>query len=321
MTDFSSGSPAAARPIVTKLCRLSGGRAFAPQYRLGPQHTFPAQLLDALVAYFHLLAPPLGTAEEPVAPSTIVLVGESAGASLSLALVQVLLHIRRNSTKYAQMLRFRGRDIKFDLPAGCALLSITGDWTFSLPSNQRHADTDIIVGEPWLAPDFPVDAVWPSYPPRGEAFCYPSALSHPLISPVLCRDWTDAPPMWICAGEETLVDSMMLIAQTAAKQGVPVEFLQYEGMPHVFARSLGRLPQAMHCYEKWAEACKNFVTKRSASTKATFFRLGNLRPHELNPIKLINMSHDEARELMRGGRERKTKNVFEGFVPSRSSNI
>ena len=42
LTLYSSGSPAAARPIVTNLCKRNSSRAFAPQYRLGPQHTFPA---------------------------------------------------------------------------------------------------------------------------------------------------------------------------------------------------------------------------------------------------------------------------------------
>ena len=211
VTLCSSGSPVAARPIVTNLCKRNTYRAFAPQYRLGPQHTFPAQLLDALVAYFFLIAPPPGASHQAIPPCSIVFVGESAGASLALAVMQALLHIRRKQTRYTPKLLFHGHEIAVDLPAGCAVLNVAGDWTLSLPSNQRHLNTDILVGEPWLQPDFPPDSIWPTDPPRGEAFCHPTALCHPLISPTLCRDWTGAPPMWICSGEEVLADSMMLI--------------------------------------------------------------------------------------------------------------
>ena len=321
VTLCSSGSPVAARPIITNLCKRNTFRAFAPKYRLGPQHTFPAQLLDALVAYFFLIAPPPGASHRAISPSSIVFVGESAGASLALAVMQALLHIRRKQTRYTPKLLFHGHEIAVDLPAGCALLSVVGDWTFSLPSNQRHLNTDILVGEPWLQPDFPPDSIWPSDPPRGEAFCHPTALCHPLISPALCRDWTGASPMWICSGEETLADSMMLIVQTAARQGVSVDFAQYKGMPHVFPWLMRELPQATHAYDNWAAACTTFVHGRQASGKAAVFGLGDLKPHDLDVRNLVSLTHDEAFEMMKLGRARKIRNVFTGSLKNRPSRM
>ena len=126
--------------------------------------------------------------------------------------------------------------------------------------------------------------------------------------------------MWICSGEETLEDSMMLIAQTAARQGVSVEFAQYEGMPHVFPWSMGKLPQATHAYDNWAAACTAILRGRQINSKATVFRLGDLKSHHLDVQNLINLTHEEAFEMMKLGRARKTKNVYTGSAkncPSR----
>lgn len=322
VTLCSSGSPAAARPIIASLCKRNRFQAFAPRYRLGPQHTFPAQVLDALVAYFYLTVPPPGASHQPVSPSRIVFVGESAGASLALAMLQVLLHLqRREQPGRSPTLILHGHKTPVDLPAGCALLSIVGDWTFSLPSNTRNASTDFLLGEPWLQPDFPPDSVWPTDPPRGEAFSYPDALCHPLISPVLCRDWTGAPPLWICSGEEVLADSMMLIAQTAARQGVSVEFVQYEGMPHVLPLSMGKLPQAAHSYDNWAAACTVIVNGGQASGKGTAFGLGDLKPRDLDVRNLVSLTHDEAYELMKKGRTRKMRDSYTGGPKHRATKI
>ena len=120
--------------------------------------------------------------------------------------------------------------------------------------------------------------------------------------------------MWICSGEEVLADSMMLIAQTAARQGVSVDFAQYDGMPHVFPWLMGELPQATHAYDNWAAACTTFVRGRQASGKAAVFSFGDLKPHELDVRNLVSLTHDEAFKMMKVGRARKTGNVFTGSL-------
>jgi acetyl esterase/lipase len=67
------------RPLTARMAKDSGGRVFAVQYRLAPQHEFPAALVDAVLAYKYLIDPPRGALHKPVDPSKIVIAGDSAG--------------------------------------------------------------------------------------------------------------------------------------------------------------------------------------------------------------------------------------------------
>ena len=75
---YVAGSPATHRPITAALARLAGRRVFSLDYRLAPEHRFPAALDDALAAYSWLL-------EQGMAPRSIALAGDSAGGGLVLA--------------------------------------------------------------------------------------------------------------------------------------------------------------------------------------------------------------------------------------------
>jgi len=76
---YVAGSPATHRPITAALVRLTGRRVFSLDYRLAPEHRFPAALDDALAAYRWLLG-------QGIAPSRLALAGDSAGGGLVLAL-------------------------------------------------------------------------------------------------------------------------------------------------------------------------------------------------------------------------------------------
>lgn len=225
------GSPVVARSLVSKVCHQTGGRSYSIAYRVGPQHTFPAFLLDGLVAYFSLLSPPPNAPHQPVPASSLVLAGESAGAALCLAIVKFLLGLRHSLAKRNRPLyiRFNGRDVPLDLPAGLALHSIFAETLVKLPSTVKFYYPDFISGgPPYFQPDYPADSTWPTNPPRAEVYVDASALLHPLLCLCTVTDWRGCPPMFVSFGEERLADSNLIIAQQAARQGVVVRLLQYE---------------------------------------------------------------------------------------------
>ena len=301
-----------ARPLATQISQHVGARVLTIAYRLAPRHTFPAFLLDALTAYFTLLSPPSGSSDSPISPSNIVLAGESAGGNLQLALVQVLLHARRLGVT---SIRFNGRTVPIDGPACVACMSPTTDWTNSLPSCDRYAELDWSgTPGPWLGPTFPADHIWPSKPPRGEIFVDTSALDHPLLSIAALDDWTGAPPMFLSTSHEALADGIMLVAQSAARQGVPVQFQQYEGMPHLFYTFLPKTTQAVHVNKCFMEFCKNALQALNAigKSQATFFEMGGLKSRSLDPIALTSLRHKDAVKLMEDAKKQRTTWVWTG---------
>jgi acetyl esterase/lipase len=74
-----TGSPAMERSATFKLARMCHGRVFAVDFRLAPQHPFPAALLDAIVAYKYLIEPPPGALHTAVHPTKLVIAGDSSG--------------------------------------------------------------------------------------------------------------------------------------------------------------------------------------------------------------------------------------------------
>ena len=72
------------RPLTARIAEGSNARLFAVEYRLAPQHPFPAALVDAILAYKYLIDPPPGALHTAVDPSKIVIAGDSAGVCFKL---------------------------------------------------------------------------------------------------------------------------------------------------------------------------------------------------------------------------------------------
>lgn len=106
--------------------RKINGRVFAINYRLAPQYPFPCALQDLIAAYLFLIRPPEGALHRPVKPSSITIMGDSAGGGLSMALLQVI------------------RDTGLPAPAGAVLISPWCDFTHSFPSIHTNGPTDVI---------------------------------------------------------------------------------------------------------------------------------------------------------------------------------
>ena len=82
-----TGSPAMERTATYKLARMCQGRVFAVDFRLAPQHPFPAALVDAVLAYKYLIEPPPGAWHSAVDTSKLIIAGDSSGVQFTLNIV------------------------------------------------------------------------------------------------------------------------------------------------------------------------------------------------------------------------------------------
>jgi monoterpene epsilon-lactone hydrolase len=190
------GSAASSVPLVSDLARRAHARAVTVDYRLAPEHPYPAAVDDARAAYEGLLA-------EGVDPGQIALAGESAGGGLAVATVLAL------------------RDAGTPLPSSVFVMSPYADLTLSgetLLANQAI--------DPILTPEG-IRLRVPDYVGGADA-------SDPQISPIF-GDLRGLPPLLIQVGShEILLSDALRLAGRAAIDEVPVTLEVTPGVPHVF---------------------------------------------------------------------------------------
>ncbi|KAI9041264.1 alpha/beta hydrolase [Aspergillus affinis] len=296
--------PCTHRPAVARLSKLTGARVLSVRYRLAPQHPFPSALLDALVAYLSLLAPPPGSLHEAVPANKIVFSGDSAGGNLCLVLLQNLLTLRRVSPT----IRFHGQEIPIEIPAGLALSSPWCDITRSMPSVVHNAPYDFLAPPPqdhdvaYRPPPVPVDESWPVNPPRVDLFANANALIHPLVSPLAAHKelWRDAPPVFISVGEEGLTDEGLVVARRMHQVGVPVVVDQFEGMPHCFGMMMIETPAGRRFFDGMANFCTDVVAgsvKSTGNINYITYKLRSTQNLSLNDA--VPLSDEEVDERLR----------------------
>ena len=295
------GSPADYRQAVARLAELTHGKVLTVGYRLAPQSPFPAALSDVLTAYLSLLYPPDGSYHEPVDSSNIVFAGDSAGASLCLSLIQVIIATRRQQGTESPIVFFHGRHVELKMPSGLSFLAPSPDQTFSPPSWYTKASSDIFPDIlPALDPKYSTCELWPAKPPRGNLYCEVSMLDHPLVSPLTARDWVGCPPMWVAVGGgERLIDAVRFVAQSAARQGVTVIWEEYEAMPHIWPLVLPTLPQARRCWENWARVCSSRVKGAPVTTIGNIIQVESLQSQQVDVFNLTNLSLEDVLGYMR----------------------
>jgi acetyl esterase/lipase len=200
------GNAAATVPLVGDLVRRTGAKAITLEYRLAPEHPYPAAVEDARAAYEVLLA-------QGIAPAQIALAGESAGGGLAVALLLAL------------------REAGAPLPSCGYLMSPYVDLTLSGETLAEKREVD-----PLLTPDG-LRARIPDYVGGADP-------SDPLISPIF-GDLRELPPLLIQVGShEVLLSDALRLAGRAAISDVRVTLDVTPGVPHVFQAYAGLLDEA-----------------------------------------------------------------------------
>jgi monoterpene epsilon-lactone hydrolase len=209
---YELGSVRSDGELAARLGRASGMRVLFPEYRLAPEHPFPAAMDDVLAAYRWL-----GT-EQKLNPRSIAVAGDSAGGGLTVALLVAT------------------RDAGEALPAAATLMSPTVDLTSSGASMTERVDQDPI-STPALLRQFASDYLAGADPET------------PLASP-LFASLAGLPPLLIQVGSaDLLLSDSERLAQAATRAGVDVTLEVGEGLPHVYQLLLGT-PEAAEATER-----------------------------------------------------------------------
>ncbi len=202
---YALGSPRVFRGLAARLATVTLCDVAMIDYRLAPEHPYPAAPDDAIGAYRALLA-------RGIDPNSIVIAGDSAGGNL--ALVTLL----------------RARDEGLSLPCATVLLSPWTDLTGSGASMRTNARHDPVL------PAHRLDDAARLYAPHAD-------LAHPDVSP-LFADFTGIPPLAIHVGTtEILLDDSQRLAERARHSGVDVELTAWHRMPHVFPMFSDFIPE------------------------------------------------------------------------------
>jgi monoterpene epsilon-lactone hydrolase len=209
---FQMGSLRSDGELAARLARASGMRVLFPEYRLAPEHPFPAAIDDVLTAWRWLRT------DQDLTARSMAVAGDSAGGGLTIALLVAI------------------RDAGEALPAAAALMTPTVDLTYSGASMTERAGQDPI-STPAMLRQFAADYLAGADPKT------------PLASP-LFASLAGLPPLLVQAGTADLLfsDSERLAA-AAAQAGVDVTLQIGQGLPHVYQTMLGT-PEAAEATER-----------------------------------------------------------------------
>lgn len=212
---YAACSPTTYQDLISRLSRASGAAALGVDYRLAPEHVFPAAVDDSIAVYKWALG-------HGFDPAKIVLAGDSAGGQLVLS---VLL---------------ASRDSGVPLPsAGVCFspwvdLECTGE---SMAAND-HLDDFIKYG---------------GLSTRAESYLGDANPRHPLAS-ALFADLRGLPPMLVHVGSaETLLDDSTRLVKLAEQAGVDVTLKIWEDMVHVWQVFASILPEGQQSIEEAGE--------------------------------------------------------------------
>ena len=212
------GSAAATVPLVADLARRTSAKVITVDYRLAPEHPYPAAVDDARAVYEGLLS-------QGVDPSNIAFSGESAGGGLAVALLLAI------------------RDAGLPMPSSAFLMSPYADLTLSGSTIIDKQDVDPLFTEEVLRR-------------RVGDYVAGANPSDPFISPVF-GDLRGLPPMLIQVGShEILLSDAIRLAGRAAEADVAIALEVTPGVPHVFQAYAALLDEGEAALNRAAEFLK-----------------------------------------------------------------
>jgi len=191
------GSTRSHRHMVAALAKGAGVHAFSADYRLAPEHPFPAAVEDGAAVWQGLL-------ESGIDPASAVIGGDSAGGGLTVATL------------------VKARDDGLAMPAGGLCISPWTDMTLEAGSYATKADSDPMVTQNQIER-------W-----TGVYLGADTDRRHPWASP-LYADLEGLPPLLVQVGsEEVLLDDSVSLAEAARRAGVEVRLSVADEMIHVW---------------------------------------------------------------------------------------
>jgi monoterpene epsilon-lactone hydrolase len=212
---YELGSIRSDGELAARLGRASGMRVLFPEYRLAPEHPFPAAIDDVVAVWRWLCT------DQRLSASSMAVVGNSAGGGLSVALLVAT------------------RDAGEALPAAGVLMSPTVDLTSSGASMTERVDDDPI-STPALLRQLASDYLAGADPRN--------SLASPLFASL-----SGLPPLLVLVGTaDLLLSDSERLAKAATEAGVNVELEVGEGLPHVYPLMLGT-PEAAEATERIGE--------------------------------------------------------------------
>lgn len=208
---FISGSCHTHRMHAIKFARLCGAKMLLFDYRLAPEHPFPAAVDDCLKAYNWLL-------QRGYEPANIMVMGESAGATLTLSTLVAL------------------KDQRIELPKAAVSISPVTDLTCQADSFTTNFKKDVAPMNSWT--------IWTGFYIAGND------PHHPWLSPLMA-DLTGLPPIMIQVGtHEIHLDDARNFAVKAQESGVEVTLQTWDGMVHAFPLLAPLFPEARQAMEE-----------------------------------------------------------------------
>lgn len=217
---FISGSCHTHRMHVAKFANGCNLKSLVFDYRLAPEHPFPAALEDCIEAYTWLL-------DNGYSAESIVVGGESAGATLTFSLLLAL------------------KDKSRPLPKAAFSISPVTDLRCTGKSFEYNAKKDIAPENSWI--------VWTQH------YIADNDPKNPLLSPQF-GDFTGIPPLHICVGtHEIHYEDCVQIAKIAQNSGVDVTLREWKNMVHAFPILAPMFPEATEALNEICDFVKKKI--------------------------------------------------------------